>query len=72
MNAPVVLTAVIIGIIAISLSFDSAYAELTANNAFVLEGSGFAVTEKTIKNSQIDFVISTGDIRNGRGTITFE
>jgi plastocyanin len=60
------------GVISIGFSFNSADAELTSNNAFVLEGSGFAVTEKTIKNSQIDFVISTGDIKNGRGTITFE
>ncbi len=72
MKAPVILTLVAIGVISIGFSFDSAEAKLTANNAFVLEGSGFAVTENTIKNSQIDFVISTGDIKNGRGTITFE
>ena len=67
-----ILTLVVIGIFSIGFSFNSADAELTSNNAFILEGSGFAVTEKTIKNSQIDFVITTGDIKNGRGTITFE
>jgi len=67
-----VITLVVIGLISIGLSFNSAAAELTANNAFVLEGSGFAVTENTIKNSQIDFIISTGNIANGRGSINFE
>ena len=67
-----VITLVVIGLISIGLSFNSAAAELTANNAFVLEGSGFAVTENTIKNSQIDFILSTGNIANGRGSINFE
>jgi len=67
-----IITLAVIGLISIGLSFNSATAELTANDAFVLEGSGFAVTENTIKNSQIDFIISTGNIANGRGSITFE
>ena len=33
----------------IGLSTNHASAELDANNAYVLEGSGFAVTESTIK-----------------------
>ena len=72
LKKPVILTLLIAGIILVGLSFNSANAALTANNAFVLEGSGFAVTEKTIKNSQIDFVISTQDIKNGRGDVVFE
>jgi plastocyanin len=72
LKTPAILILAIVGIIFIGFSFNSADAELTSNNAFVLEGSGFAVTEKEIKNTQIDFVITTGDIRNGRGTITFE
>lgn len=54
------------------LSTNHASAELDANNAYVLEGSGFAVTESTIKNSQIDFALTTGDISNGRGGISIE
>ncbi len=72
MKAPVIVTLVVVGLISIGFSFNTADAELTANNAFVLEGAGFAVTENTIKNSQIDFIISTGNIANGRGSITFE
>ena len=56
----------------IGLSTNYASAELDANNAYVLEGSGFAVTESTIKNSQIDFALTTGDISNGRGGISIE
>ena len=56
----------------IGFSINHASAELDANNAYVLEGSGFAVTESTIKNSQIDFAITTGDVSNGRGGISVD
>ena len=58
----------------LTIGFSTSYAsaELDANNAYVLEGSGFAVTESTIKNSQIDFALTTGDISNGRGGISIE
>ena len=36
-----------------------AYADLIANDSFLIEGSGFAVTEKEIKNSEIDMLLST-------------
>jgi len=72
LKAPVIIALAVVGLVSIGFSFNTADAELTANNAFVLEGSGFAVTENTIKNSQIDFIISTGNIANGRGSITFE
>ena len=41
------------------LSFANAFAEIDPNSAFILEGSGFAVTEDTIKVSEIDIVMST-------------
>jgi len=72
LNAPVIIALAVVGLVSIGFSFITADAELTENNAFVLEGSGFAVTENTIKNSQIDFIVSTGNIANGRGSITFE
>jgi plastocyanin len=53
-------------------STNYAFAELDANSAYVLEGSGFAVTESTIKTSQIDFALTTGSIDNGRGGISIE
>ena len=56
----------------IGFSTNYAFAELDANNAYVLEGSGFAVTESTIKTSQIDFALTTGNIANGRGGISIE
>jgi len=46
--------------VTLGLTFSDANAELNTNNAFILEGSGFAVTEESIKTSEIDFAISTG------------
>jgi len=60
MGIVVVIPLVIIGVITLGLTFDVANAELNTNNAFILEGSGFAVTEESIKTSEIDFAISTG------------
>jgi plastocyanin len=38
---------------------NDAFAEISENSAFLLEGSGFAVTEKIIRNSEIDVGISS-------------
>jgi len=57
MNIPF-LVMVVIGL---GLSFEKANAELSPNNAFVLEGSGFAITDEFIQNSQIDLLLTTGD-----------
>ncbi|MCV0372816.1 MAG: hypothetical protein K5793_04590 [Nitrosarchaeum sp.] len=56
--------AIIIGLFALfavfsGFSFSTAFGEITPNNAFILEGSGFAVTEETINTSEIDIAIST-------------
>ena len=56
----------------IGISTNFAFAELEENNAYVIEGSGFAVTEQEIKNSQIDFALTTGNIANGRGGISID
>jgi len=60
MSIAVVIPLAIIGMATLGLIFSDANAELDTNNAFILEGSGFAVTEKSIKISEIDFAISTG------------
>ncbi len=39
--------------------FSDSFATISPNSAFTLEGSGFAVTEDTIKISEIDLVLST-------------
>lgn len=39
--------------------FSDAFATISPNSAFTLEGSGYAVTEDTIKISEIDLVLST-------------
>lgn len=41
------------------LLFNNSFATVPPNNAFTLEGSGYAVTEETIKISKIDLVLST-------------
>lgn len=50
----------IFGSLFLGFSINQASAELEANNAFILEGSGFAVTEKQIRNSEIDVALFTG------------
>ncbi len=60
MSVAVVIPLAIIGMVTLGLIFSDTNAELGTNNAFILEGSGFAVTEESIKISEIDFAISTG------------
>jgi len=50
----------VLGLIFIITSFSDSNAQLVANQPYLVEGSGFAVTDKSIKISQIDFLISTG------------
>ena len=45
--------------IALSHSYEEANAELVANQPYLMEGTGFAVTEESIKNSQIDLLMAT-------------
>ncbi len=66
MRISIVLPILILSGIVLGLTFDDANAELTANNAFILEGAGFAVTEKSIKTTEIDFSLSTGDKSGSR------
>ncbi len=66
MRISVVLPILILGGIVLGLTFNDANAELAANNAFILEGAGFAVTEKSIKTTEIDFSLSTGDKSGSR------
>ena len=51
----------VVGLFFIGYSFNDLDAQLAANQAFLIEGSGFAVTDKTIKISQIDLLMSTGN-----------
>ncbi len=49
-----------LGLFLIGISYNESNAQLVSNQAFLIEGSGFAVTEKSIKTSQIDLLMSTG------------
>jgi plastocyanin len=51
----------VLGLIFIGTSFTESNAELVANAAYLVEGSGFAVTEKSIKISEIDLLMSVGE-----------
>jgi len=62
----------IIGVLTIGLSFNDATAEIGPNNAFILEGSGFAVTDYSIKTTEIDLAMSTGDKVGSRTNILVE
>ena len=72
MNASIVILFLIIGVTAFGLSTNDVSAEISGNNAFILEGSGFAVTEDSIKSTEIDFAISTGDKVGTRTNILVE
>ena len=47
------------------LLFNNSFATVPPNNVFTLEGSGFAVTEETIKISKINLVLSTENQTGG-------
>ncbi|HET6517097.1 MAG TPA: hypothetical protein VFG25_02635 [Nitrosopumilaceae archaeon] len=63
MSLTIVLPIMITGMIVLGMTFIDANAELNPNRAFVLDGSGFAVTETSIKISELDFAIATGNQR---------
>lgn len=50
----------VLGLFLIGILYNESNAQLVSNQAFLIEGSGFAVTEKSIKTSQIDLLMSTG------------
>lgn len=52
---------IVFTIIFLGFSFDYSIAQLTENQAFLIEGSGFGVTEQSIHDSQINFLITTTD-----------
>ncbi len=60
MKAAYAIPFLVLGLFLIGFSFDESDAQLVSNQAFLIEGSGFAVTEKSIKTSQIDFLMLTG------------
>jgi len=61
MRITIVACFLILGVIVLGLATNNAYAELSKNNAFILEGAGFAITEESIKTTEIDFAMSTGN-----------
>ncbi len=61
MRLAIALPFLVMVVIGLGLSFEKANAELSPNNAFVMEGSGFAITDEFIQNSQIDLLLTTGD-----------
>jgi plastocyanin len=50
----------VLSLIFIGTSFNESNAQLVANTPYLVEGSGFAVTEKSIKISEIDLLMSIG------------
>ena len=61
----------LLALLAVSSGYfaNESFAEISKNQAFLLEGSGFAVTEETIKTSEIDLGVSSQDQRGS--TINF-
>jgi len=61
MKSSLIIPFFVLALIFIITSFSESNAELVANEAYLVEGSGFAVTEKSIKISEIDLLISVGE-----------
>ncbi|HSB50373.1 MAG TPA: hypothetical protein VLC72_03460 [Nitrosopumilaceae archaeon] len=61
MRAMITIPILIFAVTSLGLTLNYTNAELSANNAFILTGSGFAVTEEAIKNTEIDLAIATGN-----------
>lgn len=64
-------TIVLLTLLVVSIGYfaNDAYAEISENQAFLLEGSGFAVTEDIIETSEIDIGLSSQD--RGGSSINF-
>jgi len=56
----------------IFLTSNSSNAQLVSNNAYVLEGSGFLLSERTINDSQIDLFFVTGTTIATRTAVTVD
>jgi len=61
MKSSLIIPFFVLALIFIITSFSESNAELVANEAYLVEGSGFAVTEKSIKISEIDLLMSVGE-----------
>ena len=72
MKAAYAISFVVLGLFFVGLSFEEVNAQLASNQAFLIEGSGFAVTEKSIKTSQVDLLMSTGSQIGSSTRITIE
>ena len=55
----VVIIILVLIVVSTGYSANEAFAEISENQVFLLEGSGFAVTENSIRLSEIDFGISS-------------
>ena len=67
MNAAILLLALLV--VSSGYFINESFAEISTNQAYLLEGSGFAVTEKSIKISEIDLGLSSQQQRGS--TINF-
>ena len=56
-----VLTLLILLVVSSGYFVNESFAEISENQAFLLEGSGFAVTEEIIRISEIDLGLSSQD-----------
>ncbi|HEY7367040.1 MAG TPA: hypothetical protein VH562_01090 [Nitrosopumilaceae archaeon] len=61
MKSSLIIPFFVLSLIFIGTSPNESNAQLVANTAYLVEGSGFAVTEKTIKISEIDLLMSVGE-----------
>ena len=72
MNMPGAIPLVILALVFLGVSFDESNAQIVENQAYLIEGSGFGVTESSINDSQINFLISTTDKSGSSTKFTIE
>ena len=62
----------ILAIIALGISLNEANAELVGDEAYLVEGTGYAVTEDSIKISEIDFLVELDRQVGTRASLTVQ
>lgn len=71
MKLGIILLITISGVLLAS-TLQQANSELLSNGEYILQGSGFAVTEESIDDSALDLQFSTGKLANTRMKVTLE
>ena len=63
---------VLTSVLALGLIFTEASAEISPDNSFIIEGSGYLATEQSIQTSEVDIILITGAQTGSRTSVEVE